>query len=161
MGRRRELVQRVLFVLSYFIRCSDLQENEPTQTHTDHPSTPCPPQTTDATSGPDGSSEEPVVGSESENTAASQSAERRDGREQQECFGEAGLEDIPANPSPPGHRARFTIGSPKEPENRWSGVGCGRDSHRKMPNRHLVDRVGYDEEDSSPDMQECELPLPR
>ncbi|MFT7807550.1 folliculin-interacting protein 2 isoform X1 [Arapaima gigas] len=27
VGRRRELVQRVLYVLTYFIRCSDLQEN--------------------------------------------------------------------------------------------------------------------------------------
>ncbi|XP_063076174.1 folliculin-interacting protein 2 isoform X2 [Engraulis encrasicolus] len=28
VGRRRELVQRVLYVLSYFIRCSDLQESD-------------------------------------------------------------------------------------------------------------------------------------
>ncbi|KAJ8399274.1 hypothetical protein AAFF_G00413120 [Aldrovandia affinis] len=28
VGKRRELVQRVLYVLTYFIRCSDLQENE-------------------------------------------------------------------------------------------------------------------------------------
>ncbi|XP_066574115.1 folliculin-interacting protein 2 isoform X2 [Amia ocellicauda] len=30
LGRRRELVQRVLYVLTYFIRCSHLQENMPT-----------------------------------------------------------------------------------------------------------------------------------
>ncbi|XP_078262752.1 folliculin-interacting protein 2-like isoform X2 [Rhinoraja longicauda] len=28
VGKRKELVQRLLYVLSYFIRCSDLQENE-------------------------------------------------------------------------------------------------------------------------------------
>ncbi|XP_065110660.1 folliculin-interacting protein 2 isoform X2 [Paramisgurnus dabryanus] len=35
VGRKRELVQRVLYVLSYFIRCSDLQEH--TQGQTDNP----------------------------------------------------------------------------------------------------------------------------
>ncbi|XP_022522276.2 folliculin-interacting protein 2 isoform X4 [Astyanax mexicanus] len=42
VGRRRELVQRVLYILSYFIRCSDLQENAQPPGHTDIPANPCP-----------------------------------------------------------------------------------------------------------------------
>lgn len=41
VGRRRELVQRVLYVLSYFIRCSDLQEHTQPQGQTDNPANPC------------------------------------------------------------------------------------------------------------------------
>ncbi|XP_072526415.1 folliculin-interacting protein 2 isoform X2 [Salminus brasiliensis] len=44
VGRRRELVQRVLYVLSYFIRCSDLQESAQPPGHTDSPANPCPAQ---------------------------------------------------------------------------------------------------------------------
>ncbi|XP_059407895.1 folliculin-interacting protein 2-like isoform X2 [Carassius carassius] len=47
VGRRRELVQRVLYVLSYFIRCSDLQEH--VQPQMDNPACPCTSQTTDPT----------------------------------------------------------------------------------------------------------------
>ncbi|KAL2098297.1 hypothetical protein ACEWY4_007504 [Coilia grayii] len=54
VGRRRELVQRVLYILSYFIRCSDLQESDcktydiispnpcTPQDHTDNPAKPTP-----------------------------------------------------------------------------------------------------------------------
>ncbi|XP_031415985.1 folliculin-interacting protein 2 isoform X2 [Clupea harengus] len=65
VGRRRELVQRVLYVLSYFIRCSDLQESDSktydiiSPNHTDNPAapeslevpeaSPCPEQTSDPT----------------------------------------------------------------------------------------------------------------
>lgn len=41
VGRRRELVQRVLNVLSYFIRCSDLQEHTQPQGQTYNPANPC------------------------------------------------------------------------------------------------------------------------
>ncbi|XP_051560184.1 folliculin-interacting protein 2-like isoform X2 [Myxocyprinus asiaticus] len=47
VGRRRELVQRVLYVLSYFIRCSDLQEHTQPQGQMDNPANPCSSQTTD------------------------------------------------------------------------------------------------------------------
>ncbi|KAK2908747.1 hypothetical protein Q8A67_004584 [Cirrhinus molitorella] len=50
VGRRRELVQRVLYVLSYFIRCSDLQEHVQPQGQKDNPANPCSSQTTDSTS---------------------------------------------------------------------------------------------------------------
>ncbi|XP_043092211.1 folliculin-interacting protein 2 isoform X3 [Puntigrus tetrazona] len=53
VGRRRELVQRVLYILSYFIRCSDLQEHVPPQDQMDRPDSPANPyssQTTDPTS---------------------------------------------------------------------------------------------------------------
>ncbi|XP_076151600.1 folliculin-interacting protein 2 isoform X1 [Alosa pseudoharengus] len=65
VGRRRELVQRVLYVLSYFIRCSDLQEsdsktfdvvspNPPTpQDQTDNPVRPAPREVTKAPPCPD------------------------------------------------------------------------------------------------------------
>uniref|UniRef100_A0A8C1MTL8 Si:ch211-42i9.8 n=1 Tax=Cyprinus carpio TaxID=7962 RepID=A0A8C1MTL8_CYPCA len=49
VGRRRELVQRVLYVLSYFIRCSDLQEHVQPQEQMDNPASPCTSQTTDPT----------------------------------------------------------------------------------------------------------------
>ncbi|XP_051994069.1 folliculin-interacting protein 2-like isoform X2 [Xyrauchen texanus] len=49
VGRRRELVQRVLYVLSYFIRCSDLQEHTQPQGQMDSPANPCSSQTTDLT----------------------------------------------------------------------------------------------------------------
>uniref|UniRef100_A0A673KCI7 Folliculin-interacting protein 2-like n=1 Tax=Sinocyclocheilus rhinocerous TaxID=307959 RepID=A0A673KCI7_9TELE len=49
VGRRRELVQRVLYVLSYFIRCSDLQEHVQPQGQMDNPASPCTSQTTDPT----------------------------------------------------------------------------------------------------------------
>ncbi|KAL0203969.1 hypothetical protein M9458_001987, partial [Cirrhinus mrigala] len=49
VGRRRELVQRVLYVLSYFIRCSDLQEHVQPQGQKDNPANPCSSQTTDPT----------------------------------------------------------------------------------------------------------------
>lgn len=51
VGRRRELVQRVLYVLSYFIRCSDLQEHVQPQGQLNNPPNPCTSQTTDPTSG--------------------------------------------------------------------------------------------------------------
>ncbi|KAG1956669.1 folliculin-interacting protein 2 isoform X2 [Pimephales promelas] len=51
VGRRRELVQRVLYVLSYFIRCSDLQEHVQPQGQMNDPANPCTSQTTDPTSG--------------------------------------------------------------------------------------------------------------
>ncbi|XP_048053518.1 folliculin-interacting protein 2 isoform X3 [Megalobrama amblycephala] len=51
VGRRRELVQRVLYVLSYFIRCSDLQEHVQPQGQMNNPANPCTSQTTDPTSG--------------------------------------------------------------------------------------------------------------
>ncbi|XP_051745471.1 folliculin-interacting protein 2 isoform X2 [Ctenopharyngodon idella] len=51
VGRRRELVQRVLYVLSYFIRCSDLQEHVQPQGQMNNPANPCNSQTTDPTSG--------------------------------------------------------------------------------------------------------------
>ncbi|ROI16041.1 Folliculin-interacting protein 2 [Anabarilius grahami] len=50
VGRRRELVQRVLYVLSYFIRCSDLQEHVQPQGQMNNPANPCTSQTTDPTS---------------------------------------------------------------------------------------------------------------
>ncbi|XP_058640478.1 folliculin-interacting protein 2 isoform X3 [Onychostoma macrolepis] len=52
LGRRRELVQRVLYILSYFIRCSDLQEHVQPQgqmKNPDNPANPCSSQTTDPT----------------------------------------------------------------------------------------------------------------
>lgn len=49
VGRRRELVQRVLYVLSYFIRCSDLQESD---SRTFDIITPCPPTPQDQTDNP-------------------------------------------------------------------------------------------------------------
>ncbi len=52
LGRRRELVQRVLYILSYFIRCSDLQEHVQPQgemENPDNPVNPCSSQTTDPT----------------------------------------------------------------------------------------------------------------
>lgn len=52
LGRRRELVQRVLYILSYFIRCSDLQEHVLPQgqmKNPDNPANPCSSQTTDPT----------------------------------------------------------------------------------------------------------------
>ncbi|XP_016426004.1 folliculin-interacting protein 2-like isoform X2 [Sinocyclocheilus rhinocerous] len=52
VGRRRELVQRVLYILSYFIRCSDLQEHVQPQgqmENPDNPTNPCSSQTTDPT----------------------------------------------------------------------------------------------------------------
>uniref|UniRef100_A0A8C1XME2 Si:ch211-42i9.8 n=1 Tax=Cyprinus carpio TaxID=7962 RepID=A0A8C1XME2_CYPCA len=52
VGRRRELVQRVLYILSYFIRCSDLQEHVQPQgqrENPDNPVNPCISQTTDPT----------------------------------------------------------------------------------------------------------------
>lgn len=47
VGRRRELVQRVLYILSYFIRCSDLQEHVHPQGQKDNPANPCSSPTTD------------------------------------------------------------------------------------------------------------------
>ncbi|XP_051559649.1 folliculin-interacting protein 2-like isoform X2 [Myxocyprinus asiaticus] len=47
VGHRRELVQRVLYVLSYFIRCSDLQEHTQLQGQMDNPANPCSSQTPD------------------------------------------------------------------------------------------------------------------
>lgn len=47
VGRRRELVQRVLYILSYFIRCSDLQEHVQPQGQKDNPANPCTSPTTD------------------------------------------------------------------------------------------------------------------
>uniref|UniRef100_A0A9J8C5S1 Folliculin interacting protein 2 n=1 Tax=Cyprinus carpio carpio TaxID=630221 RepID=A0A9J8C5S1_CYPCA len=55
VGRRRELVQRVLYILSYFIRCSDLQEHVQPQgqrENLDNPVNPCISQTTDPTPFP-------------------------------------------------------------------------------------------------------------
>uniref|UniRef100_A0A8C2BY05 Si:ch211-42i9.8 n=1 Tax=Cyprinus carpio TaxID=7962 RepID=A0A8C2BY05_CYPCA len=55
VGRRRELVQRVLYILSYFIRCSDLQEHVQPQgqrENPDNPVNPCISQTTDPTPFP-------------------------------------------------------------------------------------------------------------
>ncbi|XP_051983281.1 folliculin-interacting protein 2-like isoform X3 [Xyrauchen texanus] len=49
VGRRRELVQRVLYVLSYFIRCSDLQEHTQPQGQMGNPANPCSSQTPDVT----------------------------------------------------------------------------------------------------------------
>uniref|UniRef100_A0A672K6B6 Folliculin-interacting protein 2-like n=1 Tax=Sinocyclocheilus grahami TaxID=75366 RepID=A0A672K6B6_SINGR len=55
VGRKRELVQRVLYILSYFIRCSDLQEHVQPQgqmenlDNPDNPTNPCSSQTTDPT----------------------------------------------------------------------------------------------------------------
>uniref|UniRef100_A0A671MK94 Folliculin-interacting protein 2-like n=1 Tax=Sinocyclocheilus anshuiensis TaxID=1608454 RepID=A0A671MK94_9TELE len=52
VGCRRELVQRVLYILSYFIRCSDLQEHVQPQgqmENPDNPTNPCSSQTTDPT----------------------------------------------------------------------------------------------------------------
>ncbi|XP_026059765.1 folliculin-interacting protein 2 isoform X2 [Carassius auratus] len=49
VGRRRELVQRVLYILSYFIRCSDLQEHVQPQAQMENPANPCSSQTTDPT----------------------------------------------------------------------------------------------------------------
>ncbi|XP_067297900.1 folliculin-interacting protein 2 isoform X2 [Pseudorasbora parva] len=49
VGRRRELVQRVLYVLSYFIRCSDLQEHVQPQGQMNNPANPCTSQTPDPT----------------------------------------------------------------------------------------------------------------
>ncbi|KAL6466910.1 hypothetical protein MHYP_G00247140 [Metynnis hypsauchen] len=61
VGRRRELVQRVLYVLSYFIRCSDLQENTQPPGHTDSPANPCPPQTTKPTPLSERTNEKPLA----------------------------------------------------------------------------------------------------
>ncbi|TRY90351.1 hypothetical protein DNTS_023632, partial [Danionella cerebrum] len=47
VGRRRELVQRVLYVLSYFIRCSDLQEEHVQPQGRDNSANPCMSQTND------------------------------------------------------------------------------------------------------------------
>ncbi|XP_077060576.1 folliculin-interacting protein 2 isoform X4 [Siphateles boraxobius] len=54
VGRRRELVQRVLYVLSYFIRCSDLQEHVQPQGQMNDLTNPCTSHTTDPTSGSEG-----------------------------------------------------------------------------------------------------------
>lgn len=59
VGRRRELVQRVLYVLSYFIRCSDLQEHALPQAQADCPANPCPPQTTNPAPCPERTNDEP------------------------------------------------------------------------------------------------------
>ncbi|KAI4895447.1 hypothetical protein NFI96_000508 [Prochilodus magdalenae] len=61
VGRRRELVQRVLYVLSYFIRCSDLQENTQAPGHTDSPANPCQPQTTNPTPLSHRTNEKPLM----------------------------------------------------------------------------------------------------
>lgn len=50
-------MQRVLHVLSYFIRCSDLQEITQPPGHTDCPVNPCPPQTTNSTLFSEGTNE--------------------------------------------------------------------------------------------------------
>ncbi|XP_076848596.1 folliculin-interacting protein 2 isoform X10 [Brachyhypopomus gauderio] len=61
VGRRRELVQRVLYVLSYFIRCSDLQENVQPQGQTDSPANPCPAQPAGPAPCPERTSEKPLT----------------------------------------------------------------------------------------------------
>ncbi|KAF7686749.1 folliculin-interacting protein 2 isoform X1 [Silurus meridionalis] len=61
VGRRRELVQRVLYVLSYFIRCSDLQENSLPHTQVDSPANPCPSQITNPTPCPERTNEKPFI----------------------------------------------------------------------------------------------------
>ncbi|KAF4071614.1 hypothetical protein AMELA_G00275370 [Ameiurus melas] len=72
VGRRRELVQRVLYVLSYFIRCSDLQESALPQAQTDSPANPCPSQTTNPAPCSERTNEKPhVYGSESANSTLS------------------------------------------------------------------------------------------
>ncbi|XP_030644193.1 folliculin-interacting protein 2 [Chanos chanos] len=59
VGRRRELVQRVLYVLSYFIRCSDLQENTEPEGQTDNPANPSPPQPSNPAPCPERTNEKP------------------------------------------------------------------------------------------------------
>ncbi|XP_053335940.1 folliculin-interacting protein 2 isoform X2 [Clarias gariepinus] len=61
VGRRRELVQRVLYVLSYFIRCSDLQENALPQAQTDSSANLCPSQITNPTPCPERTNETPLI----------------------------------------------------------------------------------------------------
>ncbi|XP_060772606.1 folliculin-interacting protein 2 isoform X2 [Neoarius graeffei] len=75
VGRRRELVQRVLYVLSYFIRCSDLQENALPQAQTDSPVNPCPSQTTSPTPCSERTNKKPLV-CESEATKSTHNPER-------------------------------------------------------------------------------------
>lgn len=210
VGRRRELVQRVLYVLSYFIRCSDLQENTLPQAQADCPANPCPSSTNPApcsdwtdekppacqseagksapnpertnekTLTADSNSTDPASCSEGNGPGAgvSESADSSpfsetasDGLEcAQECSGETGLEYVLANPSPPVHRARFVIGSPKEAENDGQcRPGCGRGLHRKMPSRLLTDcldssddeELAYRQTCTENEMQRHELPLPR
>lgn len=61
VGRRRELVQRVLYVLSYFIRCSDLLENTLPHAQTDSPVNPCPSQTTNPSPCSERTNEKPLT----------------------------------------------------------------------------------------------------
>uniref|UniRef100_A0A4W4HCD5 Folliculin interacting protein 2 n=1 Tax=Electrophorus electricus TaxID=8005 RepID=A0A4W4HCD5_ELEEL len=61
VGRRRELVQRVLYVMSYFIRCSDLQENTQPQGQMDSPANPCPAQPSNPIPCPERTSEKPLT----------------------------------------------------------------------------------------------------
>ncbi|XP_066517441.1 folliculin-interacting protein 2 isoform X2 [Hoplias malabaricus] len=61
VGRRRELVQRVLYVLSYFIRCSDLQENTQPAGQVDSPANPCPDQPVNLTLFSKRASEKPLI----------------------------------------------------------------------------------------------------
>uniref|UniRef100_A0A3B1J5M4 Folliculin interacting protein 2 n=1 Tax=Astyanax mexicanus TaxID=7994 RepID=A0A3B1J5M4_ASTMX len=61
VGRRRELVQRVLYILSYFIRCSDLQENAQPQGHTDSPANPCPAQYSNSAPLSERTNETPLI----------------------------------------------------------------------------------------------------
>ncbi|XP_058240715.1 folliculin-interacting protein 2 isoform X2 [Hemibagrus wyckioides] len=202
VGRRRELVQRVLYVLSYFIRCSDLLENTLPHAQTDSPVNPCPSQTTNPSPCSERTNEKPLTcdseavnstlysertnektadtnptdptssreeTGDSESAGSSPFSERCD----RECSLQMGLEHTLANPSPPVHRVRFMIGSPKEAENdrqcrNRTGPRCGRGLHRKMPSRLLTDSLdSSDEEESSlgqtctgDEMQQHELPLP-
>lgn len=57
VGRRRELVQRVLYVLSYFIRCSDLQESDSKTFEIITPGPPAPQDQTDNPTAPRGMTE--------------------------------------------------------------------------------------------------------
>uniref|UniRef100_A0A9J7YTZ4 Folliculin interacting protein 2 n=1 Tax=Cyprinus carpio carpio TaxID=630221 RepID=A0A9J7YTZ4_CYPCA len=178
VGRRRELVQRVLYILSYFIRCSDLQEHVQPQgqrENLDNPVNPYPlkpaacviekalnPESVPSTSV-ELNNDTLVTDTKSTNPSSSpeSSTVRPECTEMgQECFGEdsdsvgGGLEHILANQSPLLHRVQFHIGSPRETENEGqagglSGAGCGRGLDRKSHQRLLTDIRRNESSDSA------------
>uniref|UniRef100_A0A8C2BY03 Si:ch211-42i9.8 n=1 Tax=Cyprinus carpio TaxID=7962 RepID=A0A8C2BY03_CYPCA len=178
VGRRRELVQRVLYILSYFIRCSDLQEHVQPQGQRENPDNPVNPyplkpaacvieKALNPESVPSTSVElnNDTLVTDTKSTNPSSSPESSTVRPEctemgQECFGEdsdsvgGGLEHILANQSPLLHRVQFHIGSPRETENEGqagglSGAGCGRGLDRKSHQRLLTDIRRNESSDSA------------
>ncbi|XP_028831953.1 folliculin-interacting protein 2 [Denticeps clupeoides] len=134
VGRRREVVQRALYVLSYFIRCSDLQESDPVpyelftlnplnpQGHTDNPDNPSASEVTKAapcfdwTSNVSCPTSQSFPSSDQLNDVQVSFPELSEPQACSEQIHDLLNPDCAANQSSPLHNPQFLIGNTREQE---------------------------------------------